>query len=94
MIKKLYRGYRVNVEAIYRGYQYRVNVEAIYRGYRYRVNVEVIYRGYRYRVNVEAIYRRYQYRVNVKVCSCFLAQASLFFFLVSLSSGFFAAIRP
>ena len=27
-------------------------------------------------------------------CSCFLAQASLFFMLVSFSSGFFAAIRP
>ena len=27
-------------------------------------------------------------------CSCFLAQASLFFFLVSFSSGFFAAIQP
>ena len=27
-------------------------------------------------------------------CSCFLAQASLFFMLVSFCSGFFAAIRP
>jgi hypothetical protein len=27
-------------------------------------------------------------------CSCFLAQESLFFILVSFSSGFFAAIRP
>ena len=27
-------------------------------------------------------------------CSCFLAQASLFFQLVSFSSGFFASIRP
>ena len=27
-------------------------------------------------------------------CSCFLAQTSLFFLLISFSSGFFAAIRP
>ena len=27
-------------------------------------------------------------------CSCFLAQASLFFLLVSFSNGFFVAIRP
>ena len=32
------------------------------------------------------------HRSNVR-CSCFLAQASLFFLLVSFSSGFFAAIR-
>ena len=33
------------------------------------------------------------HRPNVH-CSCFLAQASLFFLLVSFSCGFFAAIRP
>ena len=33
------------------------------------------------------------HRSNVH-CSCFLAQASLFFFLVSFTRGFFAAIRP
>ena len=33
------------------------------------------------------------HRSNVH-CSCFLAQAGLFFLLVSFSSGFFAAIRP
>ena len=33
------------------------------------------------------------HRSNVH-CSCFLAQASLFFLLVSFSSGFLAAIRP
>ena len=37
--------------------------------------------------------RTHFYRSNVH-CSCFLAQASLFFLLVSFSSGFFAAILP
>ena len=37
--------------------------------------------------------RTHFHRSNVH-CSCLLAQASLFFLLVSFSSGFFAAIRP
>jgi hypothetical protein len=39
-VEVIYRGYRVDVEAIYRVLRYRVNVEAIYRGYRYGVNVQ------------------------------------------------------
>uniref|UniRef100_A0A4W5JQV5 Transposase Tc1-like domain-containing protein n=1 Tax=Hucho hucho TaxID=62062 RepID=A0A4W5JQV5_9TELE len=44
--------------------------------------------------NLDSSDQRTDFHLSNVHCSCFLAQASLVFLLVSFSSGFFAAIRP
>uniref|UniRef100_A0A674BRR1 F-box and WD repeat domain containing 4 n=1 Tax=Salmo trutta TaxID=8032 RepID=A0A674BRR1_SALTR len=44
--------------------------------------------------NLDSSEQRTDFHLSNAHCSCFLAHASLFFLLVSFSSGFFAAVQP